>query len=257
MIYKLGRRPARHSLKTMRAAIALARLLDQLGAPPAASDDWSAPVQQLTGGNWGMEGNDQYGDCTCADESHLVMLRTANAGKMITPTAAQTLALYSAITGFNPDVPSSDQGADMETVCEFLEKTGYLGVKNAGHATIDPANIAHLKWAVQIFGGVKLGIQLPQSAMDQFNAGNEWDVVAGSPLIGGHDVPITHYDGSLYYIATWGKGVQPMTPAFLAAYCDEVKVTLSPEWISQSGTAPSKDTMAQLVAELAAIGEAA
>jgi hypothetical protein len=247
---KLGRRPARYSSCTIRRAIRFARHIDNLGPAPVVSDDYVAAVDKVTNGDWGMDGNDQYGDCTCADESHLVMLRTANLGQIVVPTAVQTLALYAAITGFKPDDPATDNGADIEQVCNFLETTGYLGVTNAGHAPVDPSHIDHVKWGVQLFGGVKLGLNLPQSAEDQFNAGQPWDVVAGSSPIGGHDVPLVKYDAQYLYCVTWGK-LQPLTPAFFAAYCDEARVTVSPEWVGQMNLAPSKLNLAQLLADLA------
>lgn len=46
MTLKLGRRPARHTQRTMRSALALARALAPLGAPPAASQDYVTPLQQ-------------------------------------------------------------------------------------------------------------------------------------------------------------------------------------------------------------------
>src|SRR5215469_260930 len=107
---KLGRRPPRHTLRTMRSAIALHRNLGALGAPPAASDDYvlaltkaisilppeSAPA--LATGNtreiFGMFLNDSLGDCVCADTAHQVMLHTACACSLIVPSNDEVLKLY-------------------------------------------------------------------------------------------------------------------------------------------------------------------
>jgi len=251
MDFKTGRKPARYTRKSFARGIVMARALDSLGLPPSASSDYVMAVDKITGGDWGMDGNDTAGDCTCASTAHQLMLHSANAGTMIQPTAEQTLALYSAITGFNPADPSTDQGADELSVIEYLEKTGWLGTKDTAAANIDPLNIAHLKWGVQLFGAARLGVNLPQSAMDQFNAGQPWDVIANDGgIIGGHDVPIVKYDASgVFYIVTWAK-LQPMTPAFVAKYVEEAHCEMNSAWIEAGGLGASGIDGKQLIADL-------
>src|SRR5208282_2013127 len=99
----LGRNPFLVTRKTRARMAVLKAALDPLGTPPPMSPGYSAMVEEAVGGDWGMDGNDSVGDCTCADPAHRLMIWSAQGtGKLVMPTAAETLALYSAITGYNP-----------------------------------------------------------------------------------------------------------------------------------------------------------
>jgi hypothetical protein len=260
MNYKLGRKPARHTPQSHLRGLRLARHLIDLGPAPSASPDWVSAVTKQSPDGWTMAGNDQYGDCVFADCAHQEMLRTANAGTIWIPSTADVLALYSAVTGFNPSNPSTDNGADELTAIEYLTTSGWLGRKLDAHAEIDPTNHDHVGWAVCLFGACRLGVNLPASAMDQFQAGKPWDYVGGSPLDGGHDVPVVLYkDGinSILLIVSWGQLVE-VTPAFMAAkyddgtpYVEEAHAELAFDWIRAVGTAPSNLNLEQLQQDLA------
>ena len=106
MPFKLGRKPALHTRRTMRSALALAGALDPLGDPPAASNDYVAAVTVP----WGMFGNDQLGDCVCADTAHTLMLRTANASSIVVPADADVIKLYEDVGGYIPGKEWTDRG---------------------------------------------------------------------------------------------------------------------------------------------------
>lgn len=259
---KFGKKPARFTRRSFRAGLAVAYHLNQLGPPPLTSDDWPAAVARATGGDWGMMGNDRYGCCVEADEAHSLMLRTANTGPaMVQPTADQVLALYSAETGFDPgrtdprgDNPT-DQGTDELSACQYMETTGFLGHRARATAAVDPLNFDHVRWAIQLFGSLRTGFNVPGYAMDQFNQGQTWDVKAGAVnVVGGHDVPFVRYDQGLFYCVTWGK-LQAVTPAFVQAFFDEAHVLLFDDWIAQGGLAPSRLDMAQLLGDLDEVSE--
>jgi hypothetical protein len=181
------------------------------------------------------------------------MLRTANQGPMIVPTEAEVLALYSAETGFNPNDPNTDQGTDETSDCEFMVSTGLLGHKADATAFLDPHNENYLKWAIQLFGGCKFGVNFPQSAMDQFNSGQPWTVIPNDGgIIGGHDVLGVKYDSGFFYVVTWGK-LQPVAPAWIDQYADEAHVLLFPDWISANGAAPSGFNLKTLLQDLKSI----
>ena len=64
-----------------------------------------------------MMDNAQLGDCTCAAAGHLIMEWTANAqSKTFTPSDAQIIAAYSAITGYNPG-PERTTTAPTKSTC--------------------------------------------------------------------------------------------------------------------------------------------
>jgi hypothetical protein len=250
---KFGRKPAVHNERTKQSGFAMDRALAPLGAAPAVSNDYVAAVDAVTGGNWQMLGNDQWGDCCEADDGHYLMLRTANQGPMVIPTTAEVLALYSAETGFDPSNPNTDQGTDEVSDCEFMVNTGLLGHKAESTAFVDPHNENYLKWCIQLFGGCKFGINFPQSAMDQFNAGQPWTVVANDGgIIGGHDVVGVKYDGTYFYVVTWGK-LQAVSPAWIDQYADEAHVLLFPDWIAANGASPAGFSLMTLIEDLKAI----
>lgn len=251
MTLRFGRRPPRHTLRTMRSALILARSLDPLGPAPVKSNDYVSAVTVP----WGIMGNDSLGDCVCADTGHTLMLRTANASSVVVPTDQDVIALYEAVGGYDPKDPNTDQGCDETTMCQYLESTGFLGHKCDASAMVDPANLDHIRWCVQLFGHCRLGINFPAFAMNQFNAGQPWDTPAAgadTTIEGGHDVPIVEYDGDFFHVVTWGK-LQAMTPAFFKVYCEEAHCELFTDWIRANGTAPSGFNLSQLVNDLAAL----
>lgn len=261
---KLGLRPFVHSLKTTRQAIATARILDQLGPAPSSSPGYSGNADLLVKGDFGIDGNDQYGDCVFADVAHRIMVRTAQAGagKIVIPTQAETLQLYSEVTGFDPNDPSTDQGGDLVTTAQYMQKTGMLigGQRHTedGNGVIDPANTDHIKWAICLFGCAPLALNLPQSALDQFDAGEPWDVAGNGTIVGGHDVLGVEYrteslpSNPGWLVVTWGKR-WPVTNAFMAKYLAEVVPVGAKDFITADGLAPSGVNLPQILELLSEI----
>jgi hypothetical protein len=217
-----------------------ADLIPTAALTPPASVDWYSKVDANT---WGMDGNDDVGDCTCAEVDHSTKARQVAAGNTeVRSSAAEVLAAYSAVTGYNPSDPSSDQGAVMQDVRDYWRKHGITLGGNLDKITlfaaVDHADLTLIKWCVARFGAVALGFNFPASAMGQFNAGRPWDVVPRSPLEGGHAVSMIGYDATYAYVVTWGQ-VQKMTWAFFRAYVEEAWTDISTDWVnSQSGQDP-------------------
>lgn len=253
MINKLGRRPARHTMRTMRAAIAIARHLAALGPPPPTSTDYVSPMLAQCGGNLGMFLNDQLGDCVCADSAHQVMLHTANGGQIVIPTDADVLALYEAVGGYKPGDSSTDQGCDETSMCEYLMTTGLSGQKSAGSGPIDPQNLDHVRWAVQLFGACRLGVVVDSQMESQYSSGQPWTTPAdpNDQSAGGHDVPVVKYDADYAYVITWGK-VQPVAWSLMAqqAFLEEAHAEVWPEFIANTGSAPNGLNLQQLLSDL-------
>lgn len=257
--YKLGKKTATYSARSLRTALAMARHLDPLGTPPNASNDYVAAVDRVTGGDWGMMGNDMVGDCVIADDAHHHMLRTANTGAIEIPTTQQVLDQYSAVTGYNPADPSTDQGTNESDDDTYLMEHGFLGHKAAAQGRLEAANMNHVKWSVQLFGHVRLGIVVTQRMMDLFDAGEPWDMrrISWSEVEGGHDVPIVKYDPNYLYVVTWGK-LQKLSYRGYAAICSnwvqagagESHVELMSDWVTSQGVTPSGLDMSTLEADL-------
>ena len=160
---KYGRKPPVHTRRTFRSGLVMARTLDALGAPPAASNDYKSKVTVP----WQIFLNDTWGDCVCADTAHSLMLRTANTGTIMVPTDDDVLKLYEVVGGFDPSKTArdgtnpTDQGCDENAMCVYLENTGFLGHKSDATGTIEPSNLDHIHWCIQLFGACRIGINVP------------------------------------------------------------------------------------------------
>lgn len=238
MPFKLGKLPARHTMRTMRSALAMASALGALGAPPASSNNYMAAVTNLP---CDVYGNDTIGDCVEVDSAYATIIRTANAATAtVIPSKDEVLALYR-VFGFNPDPAQySDPGTDELAMCQYLKNTGWLGRRLNDYATTDPSNIDHLKWCIQLFGGVRVGWQLPNFAIEQFDNSQPWDLHGGDQSIaGGHDTRLVHYEGDTFFTSTWGRWMQPVTRSFVTTFCEEAHPELALDWIAAQGIAPS------------------
>lgn len=243
---KFGKLPARKNSVSFRLRDYLS--LPTLPTPPAKADHY-----KLVSDWQGTLGNNLYGDCVFAgaDHEHIVWEKIGGKAVSFTPTTA--LSDYSAVTGFNPNDPTTDQGTDMQVAASYRRKTGIVDVAKNRHKVdaymaITPGNKLELKQAIYLFSNVGIGIQFPKSAMEQFNSGKPWTVVANSPIIGGHYWPCVGYDTRYVYGVTWGK-VQKASWSFIARYMDEGIVYLSHEMLTNGKSLEGFDA-GQLQADL-------
>ncbi len=211
--------------------------------------------EALIPATWGMLGNDAYGDCVWAGAAHETMMWNAEAGRKVAFTDKSVLSDYSAVTGFNPKKPNTDQGTDMVVAASYRRKTGIVDAAGkrhqvAAYLSIKPGDLNEHLIAVWLFGAIGIGIEFPSSAMDQFNAGKPWDVVSRSKIEGGHYIPLVARRANLECV-TWGK-VQQMTSAFFAKYNDESVAYVSLEALTNNKSPEGFDAAA-LQADLAAL----
>lgn len=243
---KFGRRPNDPSKPRLH-------LSRYVGAPlpaPPATVDWVTAVT-----DWPMYLNDELGDCTCACVGHMVEVFTRyGAGTTVEVTDDDVLKLYE-LQGYRPDDPSTDQGAVIQDVLGDWRKTGIAGHKVVAFASVDVSNPAEVKQALNLFGSVDIGFNVPASAMDQFNAGKPWDVVTHDGGIeGGHCVPVQLVQDSspAYKVVTWGA-VQEMTQAFWDKYVEEAWVVITEDFLNGQGVDPQGFDLYQLGEDLAAL----
>lgn len=249
MNYKLGKTPAREDSIKLKFGAYLTKALPK---PPSAGGH----MDKLKSILLGMLGNDQYGDCVWAGAAHETILWNAEAHVFVTFDDKEVLSDYSAVTGFNPNDPNTDQGTDMQLAAKYRQNTGVLDAhgnrhKVGAYLAIDKGSKLQIMQAIYLFGAVGLGIQFPASAMTQFNKGKDWTVVKGAKIDGGHYIPGITYDSKFVYIITWGKVVRASW-GFIAKYMDEGVVYLSPEMLTAGKSLEGFD-LTQLQADLAAI----
>ena len=249
---KLGRKYFTKDERDLKLSHYKATNLLTLPNPPTTFGHYSSIS------NWGMLANDNVGDCVFAGADHETILWTAEGtGTPAMFTDSNTLSDYSAVTGYNPNDPNSDNGTEVRTVLQYRQKTGMIDSlgrrhKIGAYLALDNTNVNELKEAVYLFGAVGIGINFPDSAMSQFDAGKPWSVVKNSSIGGGHYVPIVGYDSNYIYCVTWGK-IQPMTYSFFTTYCEEAWAILSTEFLNGKGVSPEGFNLSQLQADLTAI----
>ena len=246
---KLGKLAPRHDPRTLRLAHYFTDALP--AAPP--SKDWAAEGKVVA---WPMMLNDSLGDCTCAAAGHMIEAWTANGNPALAafvPADADILDAYKAVSGYDPADPTTDTGAVELDVLRYWRRVGIAGHEIGAFASIRPANTAHVKAAVHLFGGVYIGLALPLAAQTQ----DVWDFACPGPDAvggswGGHAVNIVAYDADGLTCITWGD-TKRMTWAFWRAYCDEAYALISTDFLRGDGKTPDGFDLAALNADLAAL----
>jgi hypothetical protein len=205
---------------------------------------------------WGILGNDTAGDCVFAGADHETMLWTGEAGSPVTFEADNAISDYSAVTGYDPAKPETDRGTDVRQALQYRQLTGLIDAKGTRHKigaylALEPGNTDDLLEALYLFSAVGIGLEVPESAIYQFNAEQPWSVVHGRPqIVGGHYVPLVADRGNLVCV-TWGR-LQQMTLQFYKKYCDEAWAILSPEML-KGGLSLEGFDITQLQIDLSAL----
>lgn len=233
---------------------------------PRAMPDAPLYVDRITQvSNWPMYLNDQIGDCTDAGMLHAIQAMTAFSGRvaggaLFTDDVAEHM--YEVTGGYVPGDPSTDQGATLESVAQYMVSTGVTDIAGnhhqlAAYANIgDPTNLPLLKKVLNTFGTVYCAFDIPQSAEDQFAAHQIWSEVPDSPTVGGHCIPMqysavgvtgtTHRAESFI---TWGTE-QAATMEFVDTQITEAMVLVSYDWIEQNGTTIEGLNLNQLLTDM-------
>lgn len=194
-------------------------------------------------GGFPLFANDRYGDCTCASQGHRILLQERNSRQQeIKVTDQDVLAVYAAVTGFDPSRPETDNGAYLLDVLNYLRKNG-LGREKDGtphtlsaFVKLDHGRLDEVRLASWMFGGLYLGVLLPISAQQQ----DIWDVTdtkdSEPGSWGGHAIWMTGYDTRHVHFVTWGEH-RKMTWKFFAGYVDEAYATISEDFLRAGKTA--------------------
>jgi len=231
MAHKLGRQPRKFDKRIPKLSTVL-KLAGKLAPAPLTIDESSKFPADL-----GMMGNDKLGDCTCAGWYHAVQWWTGIANPpMFTEPDANVIHLYSQF-GYNPADPNSDQGAVEQDVLKYLLNTGYqYGFagetrKIFGYVEVDQKNLDDLKRVIYEFGIAYVGINVPESVMDNANDTSIlWDYLDNDPIAGGHCVILVGYDLDTFTCVSWGKQYK-LTHNFLGNYLEEAYAIADPAWL--------------------------
>lgn len=229
----LGKLPAKHDPRTIQ----LDRHATAALPPPPTKCRWDKAAT-----DWGIMGNDQYGNCVIATAAHTILSWRANElgdTQRITDSAVIDLSrTMHALNGYN-----------------ILDRLNYWRRNKMwahplwAFAQINPSNLDLFQTTINEFGAADIGLQLPLAWKDD----PVWDIGTGhrySPASWGlHSVPIIGYDANQVYLVTWGQ-IQPMTWRAVPKYCDEAYANISPDWLAKQGTSPSGFNLETLRADL-------
>jgi hypothetical protein len=247
-VNRLGKQPPRSDLRTLQLTNYLK--VEALPAPPSELN-----YGKKLPPNWGMMGNNKIGDCTCAAAGHSIQEWSKIGGKaLITIPDSAVLAAYEAVSGYNPEDPKTDRGANELDLLNYWRKTGIGGYRITAYVGLEPHNSDHVKDAIDIFGNCYIGLALPVSAQTQLI----WTVPPGGPVghgapgsWGGHAVIVVGYDARTLTVVTWGK-LQQMTWQFWDTYCDEAYGLLCTQLWKKN---PVNLDVATLMADLQAVAQ--
>ncbi len=206
-------------------------------------------------------GNTSYGNCVIAGGYHFKGVVTGGAGRLFTPTLAQILGDYSAIGGYKPGDPSTDNGCDLQTAMNYWLQKGFCnGTKLAGWLAVDATNRRQLQQALYLFENLYFGLELPAAWLAPFPSGDDFVWNVGAPdLENGHCVVGVGYNERGVKIDTWGLlGTitwDAIAKLAIAANGGEVYVLMTQEMISKAtGKAPNGFDWATLAADGDALG---
>jgi hypothetical protein len=232
--YRFGKHPAKNDYRTLRFGN---YLTPKVAAPPAAYDVLAVVYKKLKVSDptvlFPMDGNDTLGDCTIAALAHAETVFHGLIGK-------KDIMAKSAATG------GVDSGLNELDVLNYWQSTGADGDKLAAFVTMDPKNHAHVQTAIQLFGGVYLGFQVQQNAIQEFDARQPW--TPGPLTNDGHAVYAVSYNATGPTVLTWGN-TQAATWAWWDECVDEAYAVLPPE--AMNATFAPGFNFAQLKADLA------
>ena len=242
---KLGRLPQKFDSRTLQAA----KYMKAVSPPPLAVDNVTQVPTVM------MYANDTIGDCTFASKGHAVGLWTYDAtSNEFIFTDQQIVKGYSDVSGYNPNTGANDNGCNMLDVLNYLRKTGIGGHKIVAFVSLDPNDTDQIKQAINLFGGVDAGFDVPQYAVDQFDAGQMWDISSkNTNLVGGHDVFIGKYDANTLTCFSWAEK-QKMTWRFFSKFFSEVYAIVTPDWLNANWLNPQGLSISTLETDLVAVG---
>lgn len=162
------------------------------------------PPANADGTAWGMDGNDQYGDCGVAGVNHGEMTVDLDTKTSLLPlTADQIVQYYLTYTG------GQDNGVVLADFLAYVRSKGWFGRKLAAYAPVSVSDFATLQFAINAYGYAYTGIAVTDLMMQAFQAGEPWTAATfqDGSVEGGHCIPLVGYDSENLYAVTWG-GVQ-------------------------------------------------
>jgi hypothetical protein len=255
---KMGGKPPVHDSRVppMGARINLSAL-----SPPPRQSNWYAN-QAPTGVP--LLGNGHVSNCVECSVAHYLatVSRYVHPASPLIPTEAEAIAMYSAVTGYDPTNPATDNGTYFlgpQGMIQYWAEHGVTvgGVLNkvTAAARVDFTNKIRLKQAIALFGFVFVGAEMRQDDLESgflFRAGS-------SPVVGNHEFLFCGYqdiaDVTFWDIMTWG-GMFRATDGWLRQSVRECVVVLDRAFVGLHNLSSSNVAWADLAADMKEIAVA-
>jgi len=205
-----------------------------------------------------MLGNDRAGCCVFATFMHYLQVLAEYTHVKLPhgPTEQECISAYSAVTGYDPRIPSSDQGtyyAGQGGAFDYWIKHGIICGGKLNKLTdivvLDQNNQIAMKDALNI-GPVMFGAMMSESDVD---SAFMWDDHQG-PILGGHAFLGLGYEtllsGKTYWdMVTW-NGSWRATDTWIAQAVDEAYLPLNLAFFNAQGLNPAALNFAQITAAM-------
>jgi len=237
------------------------RLKDYLGTLPSVPSSCSYTAKAANALS-NIYLNDQLGDCVIAGGYHIVGVETGNAtGNPFIASTQQITKDYSAIGGYVPGNPSTDQGCNEETAMNYWQSHGFAdGTKLAGWLAVDATNQQEVMQAMYLFENLLFGIELPDAWVDPMpsTSGFVWGNAQPDPE-NGHCVIGVGYNSQGVQIDSWGM-IGTITWAAISHLCSPaggggLYVLLTPDQIAKGQqVAPNSVSWSSLITDFNALG---
>lgn len=244
----LGRKPATDAQRKKMIPLRPFLLLEARPVPP--SDDYATQAQGVL---TQMLDNDREGCCVATALAKVIGMMNAYrpGGKVVVATDAEVSRWYHAVGG------PGDNGLYMPDAFNYAMTKGFTVAgqlhKIDGFCVIDNGDNALLDAAFHWFGGVQLGVNLTSRQYQNAEDTDTWEA-DGTPVVGGHAVPLTKRAADKFTLATWAR--QPsVTRACVnnRRWCDECYVVMGPDWFDSHGIDTNKVNVEALRAAFAAV----
>lgn len=257
IIGKFGKRSPKIDSRTLQLRSYLAAPGDLRWNEIPAARDWrehTTPTGAQLPPDDDPLGNDVIGNCTVASKGHALLTWSAITGAPVIVTRAGIVDAYSAITGYVPGKPQTDNGAYMLDVMKYWRNVGICGQKILAFAAVDPTNDQEWQIALEMFGGIFAGYDLPLTIQGR----DVWDVPAdgfppgqGPGSLGGHEIYEFASSPAAGAGNSWGYRAS-RTRAFRHRCCAEAFVVLWEHFALPRGVAPNGFALDDLLADLRA-----
>lgn len=236
----------------------------------AVGSVWSPPETAAEGGvrdlEWGVLGNDDWGDCYWASAAHEFMAirhRVDAAPEFSDQSVLDAYGTYLGLYGragleANPD---ADAGTDARDGARYRRDHGIADDKGHQHyigAYAFESDPYQLPALIDAFGAVTVCVNLTTDAERAFSIAEQekgdftWDIGSLSPTVGGHAIAGTYWTPGGIGVVSWGReGI--ITYDYLEHYMQTAVVYFSRGELDSNGETPAgldKEKLVGLVKEV-------